>query len=81
VQPFKAMLEGLDVSQYNMYWQVDGDALNQMGNSSTDYPHKESLVDLSSWHWNANHQYTLTLSAKTDTGQNNFAKSEVITVQ
>jgi len=40
VQPFKAMLEGLDVSQYNMYWQVDGDALNQMGNSSTDYPHK-----------------------------------------
>jgi hypothetical protein len=81
VQPFKANIDGYDVSQYAMYWQVDGGALNAMGNSTTDYPHKESDVDLSSWHWSSNHQYTLTFVSKDMSGKVISQKSEVITVQ
>lgn len=81
VQPFKANLDGVDVSQYAMYWQVDGGALNQMSNNSTDYPHKEALVDLSGWHWSGNHQYTITFVSKNMSGQVISQKSEVITVQ
>ena len=81
IQPFKANLDGYDVTQYAMYWQVDGGALNAMGNSSTDYPHKESDVDLSSWHWNSNHQYTINFVSKDMSGKVISQKSEVITVQ
>ncbi|HET7630347.1 MAG TPA: hypothetical protein VFK03_03150, partial [Candidatus Saccharimonadales bacterium] len=48
-QPFKAMLKNLDVSQYDMYWQVDNGQLNKMYDSQTDWPHKEAIVDLSGW--------------------------------
>ncbi len=81
IQPFKANVGNYDVSQYSMYWQVDGGALNQMGNSSTDYPHKEALVDLSGWHWSANHHYTLTFVSKDPGGKIISQKSEVIIVQ
>lgn len=81
IQPFKANLDGYDVSQYSMYWQVDGGALNAMGNSTTDYPHKESDVDLSSWRWSANHQYSITFVSKDMSGKVISQKSEVITVQ
>ncbi len=81
VQPFKANLDGYDVSQYAMYWQVDGGALNAMGNSATDYPHKEADVDLSSWHWNSSRQYTVTFVSKDMSGKVISQKSEVITVQ
>ncbi len=81
VQPFKANLDGLDVSQYTMYWQVDGGTLNQMGDSSTDYPHKEADVDVSGWHWSANNQYTLTFVSKNSSGTVISQKSTTITVQ
>ncbi len=64
VQPFKAMVENLDVANYNMYWQVDGGALNLMSNSSTDYPHKEALVDTTNWTWSGNGPYSLNFLAK-----------------
>lgn len=48
-QPFKALLTGTDLGQYRMYWQVDGRTRMEMANSYEDHPHKESLVDLSSW--------------------------------
>ncbi|HEX5429792.1 MAG TPA: BsuPI-related putative proteinase inhibitor [Patescibacteria group bacterium] len=63
-QPFKAMVENLDVSNYNMYWQVDGGQLNQMFNSTQDYPHKEVLVDLSGWNWKPSNNYALNFVAK-----------------
>ena len=68
VQPFKAMVEGLDVSQYAMYWQVDGGALVPMGDNSSGYPHKESLVDLTSWTWKAQGPYTVTFVSKDKSG-------------
>ncbi len=67
VQPFKAMLTNRDISTYKMYWQVDGDRLNEMGDSSQDYPHKESLVDLTGWNWKQTGPYGINFVAK-DTG-------------
>jgi len=81
LQPFKAMVEGVDISQYNMYWQVDGGVLNQMGNSTTDYPHKETLVDLSGWHWQSSNHYLLNFVSKDPGGNVISQKSETITVQ
>jgi hypothetical protein len=69
VQPFKAMLTNRDVSTYNMYWQVDGDRLNEMANSTQDYPHKESLVDVTGWNWKGTGPYNLNFIAK-DSGGN-----------
>lgn len=65
VQPFKAMVSGLDdTSQYEMYWQVDQGQENRMDNSNEEYPHKESPVDLSSWTWHGKGPYEVTFVAK-----------------
>jgi hypothetical protein len=80
VLPFKAMLEGLDVSQYQMYWQVDGGTLNEMFNSSQDYPHKESLVDVSGWTWQGSGNYLLNFVSKNSSGATLSTKSVNIKV-
>ncbi len=64
VQPFKGLLENWDLRSYNLYWQVDGDRLNVMGDSNVDWPHKEASVDLSGWNWNADGFYHLNFIAK-----------------
>jgi hypothetical protein len=81
VQPFKAMIPGLNVSQYTMYWQVDGGPLNTMQNSTVDYPHKESLVDVSTWKWKGNGPYTLNFLSKDSSGAVIGQKSVNILVQ
>lgn len=63
-QPFKGILQGRSLEQYDMYWQVDGDRLNPMYDSQEGYPHKETLADLSGWHWKDSSVYTITLVAK-----------------
>jgi len=63
-QPFKAMLNNIDVSQYTMYWQVDGGGLVLMPDNTADYPHKEFVADLSSWTWHGNGPYHLNFVAK-----------------
>lgn len=63
-QPFKTVVEGRTVEQYQMYWQVDGDRLNEMGESQVDYPHKEAVVDVGGWNWRQNGPYALTFTAK-----------------
>jgi endoglucanase len=63
-QPFKAMIAGMDVSQYTMYWQVGDGQLNQMDNNYTDYQHKEASVDLSGWTWHGSGPYVVTFIAK-----------------
>lgn len=68
LQPFKAMLENMPTSQYQMYWQVDGDRLNQMFDSTTDWPHKEAQVDLSTWNWNSGGPYNVTFISKDGSG-------------
>lgn len=80
VQPFKAVIDGLDVSQYNMSWQVDGGTLNRMSTESGGTPHKLSYVDVTGWKWNASQQYTITFVAQDLSGKEIGRKSVVITV-
>ena len=63
-QPFKADMPGWDVSQYNMYWQVDGGGLVVMRSDNTDYPHKQFDADLRNWTWKGNGPYTITFVSK-----------------
>ncbi len=63
-----------------MYWQVDGHRLNLMDNNQQDYPHKESLVDLSGWSWKASGAYTITFVAKDNQGTTIAEKSVLINV-
>lgn len=63
-QPFKAVVSGLDVSLYEMFWQVDGGQWNWMGSNYTDYQHKEASVNLSSWTWRGTGPYTVTFIAR-----------------
>ena len=65
-QPFKAMLSGSDVEDYEMFWQVDGDSWNWMDNDYRDYPHKEESVDLSGWNWKGEGPYEVTFIARKD---------------
>jgi hypothetical protein len=64
VQPFKAMVENIPLTQYHLYWQVDGDRLNEMIDSSKDYPHKEASIDLTNWRWRGVGRYELTFVSK-----------------
>ena len=50
-QPFKARLENIPLSCYQMFWSVDGGQLNPMAGNSTGGDHKEASVDLSGWTW------------------------------
>lgn len=68
LQPFKAMLDTVDVSLYNMFWQVDGGVLIPMATNTTDYPHKEALVDLTNWTWKGSGPYTITFVSKDKSG-------------
>jgi endoglucanase len=63
-QPFKAMISGISVEQYDMYWQVDNGQLNSMSNSYQDYQHKEAVVDVSGWNWKGSGPYTINFVAK-----------------
>lgn len=63
LQPFKAMVEDSDVSQYRMFWAVGSGTWNEMFDNSTDYPHKEVLVDLSGWNWSGSGPYPITFTA------------------
>ncbi len=80
VQPFKARIDDRDLSSYQMFWQVDGDRLNDMYDSDQDAPHKEAMVDLSGWSWRENGPYTITFVAKDSNGTTIGQKSVQITV-
>jgi glycosyl hydrolase family 12 len=68
-QPFKARLENMSLSSYQMYWSVDGGQLNLM---SDNVDHKEASVDLSGWTWrDAGTNYgpfAVTFTAKNSSG-------------
>lgn len=63
-QPFKAVLDGVPVEQYEMFWQVDGGGWNWMDNNYTDYPHKEASVNLDGWTWRGAGPYKLNFIAR-----------------
>ena len=64
LQPFKAMVEGMTIEQYDMSWQVDGGTFTSMSNNYTDYPHKEAPVDVTNWNWRGNGPYAVHMVAK-----------------
>lgn len=81
VQPFKAVVDGLDVRTYTMHWQVDGGQLNLMNDNFTGAPHKRSDVDLTFWNWRGNGgQYVVNFIAKDSTGKTIAQKSTTITI-
>ena len=75
-QPFKAVVDGHDMSDYDMYWSVDGGGQVKMYDSQADYPHKEAIVDLSGWNWSSTGTYSLSFIAKDHSG-NEIARSAV----
>ncbi len=79
-QPLKAMLENRSIDTYTMYWQVDGDQLNEMYTSQEDYPHKEAWVDFSGWNWKGSGPYQLTFIAKDLSGTTITTKQVSISV-
>ncbi|MDQ3076441.1 MAG: glycoside hydrolase family 6 protein [bacterium] len=62
-QAFKAQVQDKDISEYTMTWSVDGDEENKMDDSMTDYPHKESVVNLKNWNWKGSGPYKVTFRA------------------
>lgn len=75
-QPFQAIVSGLSLSEYNLFWQVDGGQLNLMMDNFQNYPHKESLVDLSGWTWRGTGPYTINFVAR-DASGNTLAQRAV----
>jgi fibronectin type 3 domain-containing protein len=54
---FQAYVNGRALNTYNMFWQVDGDRLNPMADSTVGTPHKEALVDVTTWTWRGTGPY------------------------
>ncbi|MBI5134247.1 MAG: glycoside hydrolase family 6 protein [Candidatus Taylorbacteria bacterium] len=67
-QPFKAIVSGKALSDYQMSWSVDGGSPVKMYDSNVDYPHKEALVDVSNWKWNSNGTYSVSFIARDGSG-------------
>ncbi len=65
VQFFKAYMTGLSLSDYVMFWQVDGDRYNDMYDAGT---HKEAIVDLTNWNWKGHGPYNINFVAKDKNG-------------
>jgi endo-1,4-beta-D-glucanase Y len=79
-QPFKAVLDGYDLNQYQMYWQVDNGGLNLMSSVHGTAAHKISMVDLQYWTWSQSGRYTINFVAKKLDGTVIAQKSTIITV-
>lgn len=76
-QPFKAMLRDKNVGDYSMTWSVDGGQENQMGDSYTDYPHKEAVVDLTSWTWKGSGPYHVTFKTVDKSGNRSESSVDI----
>lgn len=75
VQPLKAELTNKNINNYNMFWFVDGGQWNWMEINNSDYPHKESSVDVNGWGWNNEGLYKIGFVA-TEASGNIIAKTE-----
>lgn len=78
IQPFKAVIDGVSLSSYTMYWQVDGGSLVQMNDAEGN--HKEAMVDLKGWTWKGTGPYTITFVVKDLSGNIIARKSVNITI-
>ncbi|MES2953738.1 MAG: glycoside hydrolase family 6 protein [Patescibacteria group bacterium] len=80
MQPVKALYSGKNLSEYTMYWSVDGGQQNLMPDSYQDYPHKETSIDVSGWRWRGNGPYVITLTAKDKSNAVIGARTTSITI-
>jgi nitrogen fixation-related uncharacterized protein len=82
VQPFKALLNGIALSSYQMYWSVDNGQFNLMTDNTVGGDHKEASVDLSGWTWRDNGTnygpFSVTFTAQDLSG--NPVKTQTITI-
>ena len=69
IVPFKALLTNRGVTDYDMFWQVDGGGLVRMRNDDADYPHKQFDTDLSGWRWRGSGPYRINFVAKDFSGK------------
>jgi endoglucanase len=76
LQPFKARVADKDISEYDMFWSVDGGQQNSMNDSQVDAPHKEASVDLTNWNWHGSGPYKVTFKALEKNG-NILAESSI----
>jgi hypothetical protein len=75
--PFNAMVDGKNVRDYTMYWQVDGGGLIEMYNSDDYGGYKFFWVDFNGWTWKPKtEKYKITFVAKDNNGQT-FATNSV----
>lgn len=63
-QTFKALVEGMPLGDYQMFWRVDGGQHNPMHDDLVGTPNKAADVEFSGWTWRGNGPYTLTFEAK-----------------
>lgn len=75
LQPFKALVENTDTSQYDMFWQVDNGGQVPMYTSTDGWPHKEAMVDFTGWNWKGSAPYTITFTSKNKSGTTISTKS------
>lgn len=68
-QPLKALLSGLSVDKYEMFWQVDNGQWNRMQSNYQDYPHKEVIIELSGWTWKGIGPYLVNFIAQDSNGE------------
>lgn len=68
VQPLKAIVQNMDLTQYTMFWSVDGGGRVTMYNSPEGYPHKEAYIDYTNWNWRGAGPYTITLTSTNQSG-------------
>ncbi len=67
-QPFKAVVDGMPVENYQMFWQVDGGSWVWMDSNYSGYPHKEASVNLSGWTWKGAGPYRVNFIARYPNG-------------
>ena len=67
-QSLKAVVANVDVNKYDMFWTVDDGATTVMPSNYTISPHKEAVVDVSSWNWQTSSIYKLSFIAKAKNG-------------
>jgi endoglucanase len=61
--PLKGIVQGLNISEYDLFWQLDGGAKDKMEDSYAEYPHKEILTDVSFWPSNTNSSHNIIFTA------------------
>jgi hypothetical protein len=66
----------MSLTNYSMFWQVDGGALNPMYDSFQDAPHKEAAVNVTGWSWQGKGPYQVTFVSK-DAGGHTLGQRSV----